>query len=62
MGLSVRFGEDSTMTPDPASFELRGNAEDRKDQFLKIRGGINQRLGNRAKASARPFKVAGDNE
>jgi hypothetical protein len=37
---------------DPASFELRGNAEDRKDQLHKIRGRISQRLSNRAKASA----------
>ena len=47
---------------DPASFKLGRNAEDRKNELLKIRGRINQRLGKRAKDSARFFKVAGDNE
>ena len=47
---------------DAAAFQLRGNAKHGKDKLGKVRGGVNDRLGNRAQARAGLLQVAGDNE
>jgi len=61
--LGLRVGAASRCAvDDPASFELRGNAEDREDKLLEFRGRVDHWLRNRAKASARLFEFAGDHK
>jgi hypothetical protein len=47
---------------DTAAFQLRGDAENRKDDLGKVRGCIEKRLGNRTDARPGFLHLAGDDE
>jgi hypothetical protein len=47
---------------DAAALKLGGHTKHGENQFGKVRGRINDRLGDRAQARAGLLQIAGDNE